>query len=33
MKIESEFQIYNSGNGKSLMGRGCQRIALSYVFY
>lgn len=32
IKIESEFWIHNYGNGKSLMGRDSQRIALSYVF-
>lgn len=33
MKTEIEFWICIYGNGKALMGRGCQRVALSYVFH
>lgn len=33
VKIESDFQISNYGNGKFLNGRHCERVALSFVLH
>lgn len=31
IKTEIKFRICNHGNGRSLMGRDCRRVALSYI--